>query len=48
MNKEFALKLVNDIILYYDARSKKKHQIILQFGRIREFHSDEYGHYIFG
>jgi hypothetical protein len=23
LNKEFALKLVNEIILYYDARSKK-------------------------
>jgi len=28
MNKEFALKLINEIILYYDARSKK-HQTIL-------------------
>ena len=28
MNKEnCALKLVDEIILYYDARSKKKHQI---------------------
>ena len=32
MNKEnCALKLVDEIILYYDARSKKKHQIGLLY-----------------
>ena len=37
MNKEnCALKLVDEIILYYDARSKKKHQNTSQLMLYRE------------
>ena len=40
MNKEnCALKLVDEIILYYDARSKKNVKLkLLSFAKRREFH----------